>query len=143
MESDWVYCHFRQKKDSLNNFEVIELDKQNPNSKFILNTRNLDDWLDSREKHILRRKKKGLPIKHISPSGLLIDRPYWEQVFKVHHQEVLEYFKDRQEDLLIIDVPKGDGWEKLCAFLGYPIPDVPFPQKNTAIEQEKKIESGK
>jgi len=20
MESDWVYCHFRQKKDSLNNF---------------------------------------------------------------------------------------------------------------------------
>jgi len=22
MESDWVYCHFRQKKDSLNNFNV-------------------------------------------------------------------------------------------------------------------------
>jgi len=21
MESDWVYCHFRQKKDSLNNFK--------------------------------------------------------------------------------------------------------------------------
>ena len=29
--------------------------------------------------------------------------------------------------LLVMDIPAGDGWEKLCPFLGVPIPDAPFP----------------
>ena len=43
---------------------------------------------------------------------------------------VEEYFKDRPQDLLIIDVTAGEGWEKLCPFLGSPVPDVPFPKAN-------------
>lgn len=26
----------------------------------------------------------------------------------------------------------GDGWEPLCAFLGVPVPDVPYPRVNAA-----------
>jgi len=29
--------------------------------------------------------------------------------------------------LLVMNIPAGDGWEKLCPFLGVPIPDEPFP----------------
>ena len=33
-----------------------EFYNQYPNSKFILNTRNMDSWLDSREKHVRRNQ---------------------------------------------------------------------------------------
>ena len=28
----------------------------------------------------------------------------------------------------------GDGWEPLCAFLGKPVPDQPYPSRNSASE---------
>jgi len=34
MESDWVYCHFRQKKDSLNNFNKSNLKNNTVQMKF-------------------------------------------------------------------------------------------------------------
>jgi 3'(2'), 5'-bisphosphate nucleotidase len=42
----------------------------------------------------------------------------------------MDYFKDRPQDLLVIDVTAGEGWEKLCPFLGKPTPDIPFPKAN-------------
>ena len=36
------------------------------------------------------------------------------------------------ERLLIFDV--GNGWEPLCAFLGVPVPQTPFPRENAAAE---------
>ena len=36
------------------------------------------------------------------------------------------------DDLLVFDLPKGDGWEKLCGFLGHEVPDKPFPHANKA-----------
>ena len=41
----------------------------------------------------------------------------------------MEYFKNRPQDFLNLDIIGGEGWEKLCEFLGKPIPDVPFPRK--------------
>ena len=29
--------------------------------------------------------------------------------------------------LLVMDITRGDGWEKLCPFLGVCVPPVPFP----------------
>jgi hypothetical protein len=34
--------------------------------------------------------------------------------------------------LFVNSIYEGDGWEKLCPFLGKPIPDAPFPVENTA-----------
>ena len=51
------------------------------------------------------------------------------QSFRDHNREVVEYFAGR-DDLLVMDVEKGDGWEKLCGFLGTGIPDTPYPWKN-------------
>jgi Sulfotransferase domain len=43
---------------------------------------------------------------------------------------VLEYFEDRPEALLTLDITAGENWEKLCSFLGVPVPDVEFPFEN-------------
>jgi hypothetical protein len=52
--------------------------------------------------------------------------------YERHNREVLEYFKDRPGDLLVFDIPKDVGWEKICNFLGHDIPNEPFPHANKA-----------
>jgi hypothetical protein len=112
-----------------------EFDKQYPNSKFILNTRDIGGWLDSREKHVKRNQQKKLDNPDAGIPWLEIDRKRWELKYERHHDEVYNYFKDRKDNLLIFDVTKGDGWEKLCSFLDLPIPQSLFPKANAASEK--------
>ena len=49
-----------------------------------------------------------------------------------HNNEVKAYFKNRPTDLLILNIREGEGWEKLCPFLGVDVPEVPFPHYNKA-----------
>lgn len=110
----------------------IEFDKQYPNSKFILNTRPKEDWLNSREKHVKRNQQEMESDPNAGHLWLTIDREGWGRNYDRHHKVILEYFKDREQDLLVMDVSNGDGWEKLCPFLGLPIPECPFPNENAA-----------
>ena len=48
---------------------------------------------------------------------------------EAHHQRVADYFEGRQ-DLLVLRIAAGDGWERLCPFLGEPVPDEPFPHRH-------------
>ena len=43
---------------------------------------------------------------------------------------VKEYFRNRPDDLLVMNICGGEGWEVLCLFLNKPIPSVPFPKLN-------------
>ena len=54
--------------------------------------------------------------------------------FVDHHRRVEEYFRGR-DDLLVMRVTEGDGYEVLCPFLGVPTSTQPFPwsHKNTSI----------
>ena len=112
------------------------LDQRYPNSKFIILERNNDDWIRSKEKH-------ESPIYNVNKikSDFLIDD--WiidrENYIKksIQHKEtkykgIKEYFKDRPDDLLVMNICEGEGWEKLCPFLGKPIPNEPFPLRNIA-----------
>ena len=45
----------------------------------------------------------------------------------------MEYFKDRPEDLLIIDICSGEGFSKLADFLDRPVPAAPFPHKGAVL----------
>ncbi len=47
-----------------------------------------------------------------------------------HHEDVRKYFHNRPDDLLEMDITAGDGWEKLCPFLGLSIPSQPFRESN-------------
>src|SRR5206468_7692898 len=57
--------------------------------------------------------------------------------YERHNREVIEYFNDRGNDLLILNITGGEGWEKLCPFLGKPVPRVRFPCVNTTLDREK------
>ncbi len=109
-----------------------EFDKQYPGSKFIMNTRDINAWLDSREKHVKRNQEKKRRNPEADVSWLKIERAAWEKQFTNHYAAILAYFEERPDDLLVFDVTKGDGWEKLCPFLGLPVRTDPFPKKNVA-----------
>lgn len=55
------------------------------------------------------------------------DESFFPKFYDQHIEKVKDYFKNRHQDLLVIDICEGEGWEKLCPFVGKPIPDVPFP----------------
>lgn len=98
-----------------------------PNSKFILLERNINDWIKSHERHFSKDKDaRGL--------SLIEDYSKKKQLFIDNHikryNKVKEYFKDRPDDLLIMDICNGEGWEKLCSFLDLPIPNEQFPFLN-------------
>ena len=56
------------------------------------------------------------------------------EVYRKHIADVKEYFKNRPDDLLVIDVTSGDGWEKLCNFLEKEIPRKAFPHVNKGMD---------
>lgn len=93
-----------------------EFDRLYPGSKFILTTRNNGSWWKSflnyfkNEHSPLFRYIYGFdnPVDH--------EKVYVER-FEKHNQEVLEYFKDRPDDLLIINISEENALSKVSAFL--------------------------
>lgn len=108
-----------------------ELDERIPYSKFILTIRDEESWYLSVKRHIgslrsahhewIYGRGKGLPKD---------DKQNAINTYNKHNQEVVEYFKNRPNDLLIIDFTKGEKWEKLCNFLNKDIPTESFPHYN-------------
>ena len=113
-----------------------EYDKKYPGSKFILTVRNKESWLKSCSKHFrdLVRDKNSLRYKYrIEQTGIDgYDEDVFSKTYDQHIEEVKEYFKNREVDLLIIDICAGDGWDKLCEFLGKEVPKQPFPKENVS-----------
>jgi hypothetical protein len=121
-----------------------QLDELFPNSKFILTVRNKTDWLRSLEKH-WQGRPAFVDYNHQSPlyneihmniRRLLRSANYGcyefsahrvSYVYDHHYQSVLNYFKNRPESLLVLDICGGEGWEKICPFLNKPIVPYPFP----------------
>jgi 3'-phosphoadenosine 5'-phosphosulfate (PAPS) 3'-phosphatase len=112
-----------------------ELDARYPDSKFILTIRDRDGWLKSCKKQFTQR----LADKQNEAHKLLFldlygTDVYDEQKFTRGYEAfvggVMEHFKNRPLDLLVINIASGEGWDKLCPFLGKPTPDVPFPKAN-------------
>lgn len=58
--------------------------------------------------------------------GRFTDRDHALRVFHEHNEAVLREIDAGR--LLVFDV--ADGWPPLCAFLGVPVPDAPFPHRN-------------
>ena len=116
------------------------LDKRYPGSKFILLERDDDSWirsleywsspilnedwetwLDEYDKNTIDKRWK------TDRDNLIKEKLEWK---KSHYNERKKYFKDRLNDLLVMNICNGEGWEKLCSFLNKPVPDVPFPKEN-------------
>ncbi|MDP5018647.1 hypothetical protein FJR11_21910 [Anabaena sp. UHCC 0187] len=113
-----------------------ELDTKYPGSKFILTLRDSKSWIRSQVRHFgvqetpMRKWIYGVGC----PKG---NEEIYVNRFENHNKEVLAYFKERPSDLLILNLAKGDGWERLCPFLEKEIPNEPFPHANKAEDREK------
>jgi hypothetical protein len=118
-----------------------ELDAAYPNSKFILTLRNEDEWVESIRTHFspanpFHHQWDTDPFTHQIHNEIYGRKKFDEDVmrtrYRQHNAEVLEYFKARPRDLLIMDMSKGAGWPELCGFLRKPVPgwSSPFPREN-------------
>jgi hypothetical protein len=103
-------------------------DVEYPGSKFILTLRDLDEWLDSRRRHV-ERNQQMKEAGEYDGSFLAVDLDTWASDFQRHEAVVRTYFAGRAGDLLAFRPADGD-WEPLCSFLERPVPDVPFPWEN-------------
>lgn len=123
-----------------------ELDAKYPNSKFILTTRNMDAWLKSCRKQftkrIVARQNEATSQLHTDLYGCFeFDPEKYASGYTRFVDGVLDYFKDRPQDLLVIDICGGDNWQRLCAFLDKPLPDIPFPLTNVSSIQWMNIQN--
>ena len=113
-----------------------ELDRKFPGSKFILTLRPSDEWIRSvvsvfgDEETPMREWIYG--VGH--PKG---NEDVYIARYERHNREVMEYFKHRSEQLLVLNITAGEGWTKLCPFLNEQIPAINFPSANIASERKK------
>lgn len=127
-----------------------QLDKMYPNSKFILTVREKDGWLNSCENHWRNspfdevtndtERQVRLELRRFFRAStygcydFVPERFSW--VYDQHVNNVMEYFKDRPDQLLVIDVCAGEGFEKLVPYLDRPAPCIPFPHKGAAVTKQ-------
>jgi Sulfotransferase domain len=116
-----------------------QLDKVYPESKFILTVRPMDSWIDSVRSHWSLAERwtgQNYPfiefIRTAVYGSVEFNENRFRFVYQTHFRNVSNYFSNRSTDLLIMDIFNGDGWQKLCPFLGLPVPNVSFPYLNTS-----------
>lgn len=106
------------------------LDEQYPGSRFVLTTRPIEHWVESRRKHVLRNRERAARGEYTG-TFLEVEPERWRAEFHAHHERVAEHFEGRG-DLLVLRIAAGDGWERLCPFLDLPVPDQAFPHRHRA-----------
>lgn len=106
-----------------------ELDEKYPGSKFILTIRDDASWIKSVVNHFGNKPSEMLDFVYGYPIPIGHEDVFL-QTYRKHNQDVLRYFADRKEDLLVLDLNKEAKWAPLCTFLGKEIPTKPFPHQN-------------
>ncbi|MFC1549921.1 sulfotransferase family protein [Candidatus Neomarinimicrobiota bacterium] len=146
-DPDIKYNVYKQAESYVNRYDAFqdnpwpiiykEMDQKFPGNKFILTERPTEQWIISTVDHFstssspLHKWIYGIGF----PKG---NEALWIKRYEDHNQEVREYFKDRPDDLLIMDFSRGEGWEKLCPFLNKKILKSKFPHFNKKVDIGKK-----
>ena len=116
------------------------LELYGPNVKFILTTR-IDEskWLSSITNH-----GYGMGLFKSMNSTYGYYRPFGKEkeflnIYNNHNAEVRAFFTDYPNQFLEFCLEKGDGWDKLCAFLNAPIQEKRVPHRNKTTSGRKII----
>ncbi|GMR18055.1 MAG: hypothetical protein BMS9Abin33_0456 [Gammaproteobacteria bacterium] len=124
-----------------------------PGSKFILTIRkNGEEWYESLTRFHSKIVGKGrLPtaddLKQYSLNGkgwlwraeqvayginerTLYDKELYIQFYEMHNKRVKDYFRYRQDDLLVLNLSDSNSMDVLCRFLGKPVSRQRMPHLN-------------
>jgi len=118
-----------------------DLDRRYPGSKFILTMREEGKWLESVMNHWSYDRNPyraswdtdcfthHIHTKLYGRHDADFDAIAMLNRYRQHNAEVKEHFADRPNDLCVMymDGEYGDGWRKLCGFLGVRVPRSPYP----------------
>ncbi|MGI9291694.1 MAG: sulfotransferase [Gammaproteobacteria bacterium] len=123
--------------------EVDKLDAAFPGSKFILQVRDLEGWVYSRLAHN-QKWRKIEPDLHAGEADTEEHVQHWIQNRNRFHMYVMDYFRDRSDDLLIVNfIRDQDAGNKVSRFLGsrkkLKRPDVNKAPSRERTENHKKI----
>jgi len=103
-------------------------------AKFILTLRDRDEWIESCVRYYegrrIRPMRRWVFGEHADPSAGDAARGAWLARYDEHNASVREHFSGRPDRLLVMNIAEGDGWERLCPFLGTAVRREPFPRKN-------------
>lgn len=129
--------------DGLTDIPVIPiypaLARAYPRAKFVLTVREQESWLRSVQRHWLRFPSSGEgeePDPHYAFRRFTREAVYGAIDFDAdllrkrrteHHDQVRAFFRDSPERLLVLDICGGEGWQRLCPFLGHPVRRRVFP----------------
>ncbi|AZO58441.1 MAG: sulfotransferase family protein [Mesorhizobium sp.] len=124
---DWPSVHYWR--------ELIEVF---PQARVILTWRSPESWWESFAKTILpavidSQDQESLGVALVTKQvfgGRPQDRAHAIAVYEANIEAVLKTVP--AERLLVHKL--GDGWAPLCAHLGVPVPDEPYPNRNTTKE---------
>lgn len=142
-EVDWdvVFDGYRATVDYPGCLYWRELAERYPEAKVLLSVRDPDAWFDSTQATIFSPQMRQMFSS--SPVGVFLDKTVWAHYgdriddrafmtgeFERHVAEVERSIPP--ERLLVYRV--GEGWDRLCEFLGVPVPTSPFPRTNSREE---------
>jgi hypothetical protein len=127
-----------------------------PDAKVIHTTRDPQKWYKSVMNTIRpvadTMNKPGMPPHIIKAQNMTTD-VIWAGELKgaTDEETMVQMFKDHDEevkkhvpaDKLLWFETGVDGWEKLCAFLGKDVPDIPYPHVNTTEQFQARLQGMK
>ena len=134
-------------------FTFQTLDQHFPGSKFILTVRDTpEQWFQSLVKFhtVIFGDGRSITLDDLRASNYVYpgwayeanrlisntpeNDPYNQELliasYHAHNAAVLEYFRHRPRDLLVLNVAQPDAYRSLCDFLGKPYPNREIPWEN-------------
>jgi hypothetical protein len=107
---------------------------QFPDARYILTVRDERRWIDSCEKFFRNRRVRPMREwmfgQHANPASSPEARQAWLDAYRAHNAAVRAFFATRGEQYFEFDPTMEGRWDRLCAFLGAPLPDLPWPHAN-------------
>lgn len=165
-DADWaeIFGDCRATVDWPGSFFYPELVQAFPEAKVLLSVRDSEAWARSMRQTIWGARYGDSVMSHLSAARGQVDaqwRGYIELMQEMWQRSGLLDGEDTSDDAMAAGMRRydeevqrtvpahrllvwsaTDGWEPLCAFLGLPQPEAPFPRLNDSAEFARRIIDG-
>jgi hypothetical protein len=128
-----------------------ELTAAHPRARVILTVRDPAAWYESAERTIFQaadQARQGAAVQ-ARPVVDMIDAVVWQGTFGgrfADREDAIQVFEEHNAAVRrevpaprLLEFQVKQGWEPLCAFLGVPVPDEPFPRTNDSTEFRNRV----